>query len=229
LSAPTHRTAGFSLLELTIALFLGGLLSAGAVHLYGVVKRISQRQEALMHLQETLQTTLMLMGKAIHSAGNMGCVKWEEASTRIISKDYKLEHLGLSNHKSIQVTHAEALKTNDFIPASLIKEIKPNTDVLWVVTSVPEEGKIKILSDCTQVEIVGPHQPCLNCRTLLSTLYYVNHKNNLYFRELTKKSQGELEGVEDLKITMIPGGVRIKFTFVHLDERLEWEREWAIR
>lgn len=198
------------------------------------VRHIIQRQEALMHIQESLQMTLFVMGHAIRGAGNMGCIKWQDAQTRIVSNGISLLYLGLANDKAIHITNREKLKSNPLISKSLINRIKPDTDVLWIVSSIPapydyKPGDIIVRSDCTQVELLKPGMSCQGgCRKLVSTLYYVSKTNNLYFEELNRKAAAQLEGVEDLKISLIPGGVRMKFIFAHLGTRLEWEREWLI-
>lgn len=198
------------------------------------VRHIIQRQEALLHVHESLQMTLLMMGQAIRSAGHMGCVKWQDAQTQIISNGISLADLGLINNQVIQITNKEQLQKNPLISKNLIQHIKPNTDVLWIVSSIPppytyESGDILVRSDFTHIELLNSDLSCKKkCRKLTSTLYYVNDKNNLCFGELNRKTASQLEGVEDLKISRIPGGIRMKFIFSHLDQHLAWEREWMI-
>lgn len=59
---PKKLISAFTLLELMIALFLGSLLSISVIQLSGTLKKIFLHQEALIHIQETMQTTLFMMG-----------------------------------------------------------------------------------------------------------------------------------------------------------------------
>src|SRR5690606_9009477 len=142
--------------------------------------------EALIHIQETMQTTLFMMGEAIRGAGNMGEVKWTDAKTKMVSSDINLLHLGLDSEAFIRVTNKEALKKNPFVPKSVIRHIKPNTDVLWVVSTKPvtfmhNDKTIYVRSHYNEIEIFNSPIPRSDCRQLTSTLYYVSDTNNLYF------------------------------------------------
>lgn len=226
-----NRIKGFTLLELTIAMLLGGILSVGVMQLWSMVKKTLSHQQALTHIQESMQTTFFIMGQAIRSAGNMGCIKWQDAKSVSI-EDIDLEAIGLKDNQVIRVTNSQQLKGHPLIASSTIADMKPNSDVLWIVSSEERAhssvGDIKVQGDCTHIQLSQSFEN-ESGRYVTSTLYYVSKSNNLYIKELNRNATGQLEGVEHLNIHLTPSGVHMAFTFGYLNTHLAWDRFWAIR
>lgn len=241
------KKTGFTLLELTIALALGMIVSISMIQLCSIVKQVVERQKALLHIQETMQTSIFFMGQAIGCAGNMGCIKWQDANTRSILDGLNLEDIGLSHELVIRVTNQKQLKANKLICKNVLAHIKPNTDVLWIVGSLPAslDGKdykkvndVMLLSDCAHIELFkwsDAHKwsrlekDHKTLRKLTSILYYINDKDELCSVDLNRNAEAHVDGVQDWKIALTSRSVRIKFVFGYLTTRLEWEQEWALR
>lgn len=137
---------------------LGTVLSMAIVQLFITVKQTAESQQSLMRIQENMQTANFIMGKAIRSAGNMGCIQWQDASSRKIPNDLDLADLGLSHNKVIRVTNVDELRSNRLIVSGVLNRMKANTDVLWVVGSVHNPKKLKendlvVKADCANIEI----------------------------------------------------------------------------
>lgn len=237
------KTNGFTLLEVTIALSLGLILSISTIQLCSMVKQIVQRQEALLRIQETMQTSIFFMGQAIRGAGNMGCIKWQDAQTHCVLDFLKLEDIGLSYDHVIRVTNQKQLKANKLISPNVLAHIKPNTDVLWIVGSEPalddkKVNDVMMWSDCAHIELFKwrdtykwsrLEKDCKTLRKLTSVLYYVSDNDELCSVDLNRNAQAHVEGLQDWTIALTPGSVRIKFMFAYLKTNLEWEQEWALR
>ena len=63
------RARGFTLIELMIAVALAGLVVGGALQLHISFTRQSQRQQAIAEIQQNLRVAMLLVEKAIRSAG----------------------------------------------------------------------------------------------------------------------------------------------------------------
>lgn len=237
------KNSGFTLLELTISLALGLILSISMIQLCSMVKQVIQRQEALLRIQETMQTSIFFMGQAIRSAGNMGCIHWQDAHTRSIEAQLSVEDMGLSYDRVIRVTNKNQLQNNTLISKNVLAHMKPNTDVLWVVSSVPisydqKINDVMVLSDCSHIELFTWHQEHKwsrlekegkNLKKLTSILYYIKDNDVLSSVDLNNRnSQSHVEGVQDWKIVLTPKSIRIKFAFAYVTTHLEWEQQWAL-
>jgi prepilin-type N-terminal cleavage/methylation domain-containing protein len=64
-----RRTRGFTLIELMIATALGGLVIGGAIELHISFNRQAQRQQAITEVQQSLRVSMMVLERAIRTAG----------------------------------------------------------------------------------------------------------------------------------------------------------------
>jgi len=251
--SPPKEIRAFTLLEITLSLVLGLIVSLSAVQFYISLKKVILRQKAILDLQQSMQTSTFFMGQAIRRAGNMGCIKWQDAQKRMIPEEINLENLGLANNKVIRLTSIQELKKNPYISSNVLKNIKPNTDILWIVdsddiASYKHPNDFMIEADCCDITLFRRSTPndtdnrnnLKRIRKLNSVLYYINYKNELCSLALNHYSQAHIEGVHDWKITFdTDNTISIRFWFRpvdahhlhagYLDEHLDWEQTWFIR
>lgn len=229
---PLNRQRAFTLLELMIALSLGGLILTGVLQLAGILKKILAQQEALICIQESMQTSVFILGKAVRTAGHMGCVKWQEVQHIQVPEKRLLIERGLTSRAAMVITNKAELKKQGWLSPSTLANMQPNSDILWIISSEPRSmdkpGDIFIESDGLQLSLSS--EPTAQAtRRLTSTLYYVSSSNNLYIKEFNRNATGQVEGVKHLRMQLTRQGVRIEFTFSHANHELPWSREWVIR
>ncbi len=72
--APTRRTAGFSLIELLIAMVVGLTLAAGVIQVYVGNNQTERVQEARARMQENGRFALNFLAQEIRMSGYLGCL-----------------------------------------------------------------------------------------------------------------------------------------------------------
>src|SRR5690554_3818347 len=68
-----QRQQGFGLIELTIAITLGLLLSTAAIQVLLATNSTSRLQQSLAQVQENARSAMRFLGEKIRTAGYMGC------------------------------------------------------------------------------------------------------------------------------------------------------------
>jgi type IV pilus assembly protein PilW len=77
---PMNRSAGFSLVELMVAMALSMVLLLGVVSIYTNSKQTYNTQEGLSRLQENARFAMGRLTREIAAAGYLGCLEVNEAS-----------------------------------------------------------------------------------------------------------------------------------------------------
>jgi prepilin-type N-terminal cleavage/methylation domain-containing protein len=65
-----RRTRGFTLMELMIALALAGLVVGGAMQMHAAFNKQAARQNQLAEMQQTLRVSMLIIERALRSAGS---------------------------------------------------------------------------------------------------------------------------------------------------------------
>lgn len=82
------NSAGFTLIEILIALALGVLLSSALVQIFGSSKQLASMENALSRMQETGRFALDALAKDVRMAGYQGCADPNDLDLTVIAKQF---------------------------------------------------------------------------------------------------------------------------------------------
>lgn len=157
-----HRSCGFSLIELMVAITLGLLLTAGMVQLFSSTKMTFNTNDALARVQENGRFTLEMLKRELREAGTNGfCAAELEVRSHLDSADSLDEILDL-DRLIIGWNYDGTSSGNDFalpedltpppgtgswsgtdigaLPDALAGQVVPGSDVLIVRRQQPIPG-----------------------------------------------------------------------------------------
>ena len=158
----SRRSAGFSLVELMVAITLGLLLTAGMVQLFSSTKVTFRTNDALARVQENGRFTLEMLKRELREAGTNGfCAAQLEVRSHLDSAD-TLDEIFDAGRLIIGWNYAGTSSGNDFtvpedltppagtgswsgtdigaLPGALAGQVVPGSDVLIVRRQQPIPG-----------------------------------------------------------------------------------------
>jgi len=184
----THRIlrkkqpAGFSLVELLIAMTLGVILIAGMLTVFSGNRRSSELNAEMANMQENARFALNKMSQDVRMGGFQGCPDINSAAARVIAKNsptrggsiYRLATSGSivntptnwsplppptflmpEEHPAIAGTHSLTLQYGDPTTVELDTPLS-NQNAPIVIADNPwgaEVGDMMIISDCQQADL----------------------------------------------------------------------------
>lgn len=133
--------AGFSLIELMVAMLIGLIVLNGVVQLFINSKRSYLDNQAISQIQENARFSIDILSRELRVAGYVGCMPINNGdidASRLVGKQDELLVDGDGNFSSIEIFN-DVTNGSEVLPAQIRADVQSGTDVLIVRHTDPDQ------------------------------------------------------------------------------------------
>lgn len=130
----TKTHAGFSLIELMIAMLIGLIVLNGVIQLVINSKRSYLDNQAISQIQENARFSIDILSRELKMAGYVGCMPVNNGDINVSALTGKEDGLlidSLGGFSAIEI-YNNVSEDNSGLPSQIMGQVKANTDVLIV-------------------------------------------------------------------------------------------------
>lgn len=180
------RQAGFSLIEVMLALVLGLILTGGAIALFIANKQSYRMAEALARIQETGRYAIEAVGDDLRMAGHAGCaprdqngaVFIEATASSIAPGTFPPAPVSMEDQDSDGTVETLAISYASAAATELASDMtSPTDDVVLQNDSLVDANEEAIIADCAKAEIFTATSAPVDATSGQQTLSHASSEN----------------------------------------------------
>lgn len=192
-------------------MLLGVMVTGAVLQVFTIIHRNMMAQQGIARIAENVRAFETILGKGIHTSGNLGCSR--------LSEDFPLRvHAGVDKHFNLQskqgviITTWGKLNNNSLLSYKSRARMRVDSDVLWINSITNQsnllqatygeagyllvknheyfkKNKVAVLSDCAQADVfkIFFHENFTE-KAIQNKLYFSPSRNVVYLSKYYREN-----------------------------------------